>query len=188
MENIDIRLSGQTLISNKLIDYIISSQVESLALAFLLIFLIMLSIFRSIKIGIISLIPNGLPILFNFAIMGATGIPLNSATAVIAAVAIGIAVDDTIHFLHSYLEHKQLEMDTANALKHAIVQKGIPLITTSLIMAGGFCILLTSSFVPTIQFGLLVSLIMVFAILSDLLILPCLLLKFDPCSKTTRSC
>jgi len=177
---LDIRLSGQALIANKLIDYIIRSQVESLALAFVLIFIVMFKVFKSFKLGVISIIPNSLPILFNFAIMGVTGIPLNSATAIIAAVAIGIAVDDTIHFIHAYQEKKDMGMSTEESIKDAIVQKGVPLISTSLILSGAFGILLLSHFVPTIQFGLLVALIMLFAILSDLLILPCLLLKYDP--------
>ena len=181
-KNLEIRLTGQALISNKLIDYIVNSQVESLAMAFCLIFIVMLLIFKSIKLGLLSIIPNSLPILFNFAVMGITGIPLNSATAIIAAVAIGIAVDDTIHFIHAYQENKIKNKTTEESLKIAILQKAPPLISTSLILAGGFGILLFSSFVPTIQFGLLVSLIMIFAILSDLLILPCLLLKFDPTS------
>lgn len=176
---LEIRLSGQALIANKLIDYIISSQIKSLALAFVLIFIVMFKIFKSFKLGLISIIPNSLPILFNFAIMGVTGIPLNSATAIIAAVAIGIAVDDTIHLIHAYQEKKNNDLETVESLKKAIVEKGVPLIATSLILSGAFGILLLSNFVPTIQFGLLVMLIMLFAILSDLLILPCLLLKYD---------
>jgi len=176
---VEIRLTGQALIANKLIDYIISSQVKSLVLAFVLIFLVMFKIFKSFKIGLISLIPNTLPILFNFAIMGIFDIPLNSATAIIAAVAIGIAVDDTIHFIHAYQSQKQLNVHTEQAIQYVIIHKGVPIISTSLILAGGFGILLVSSFIPTIQFGLLVSLIMIFAILSDLLVLPCLFLKYD---------
>lgn len=178
-ESLEIRLTGQTFMANKLINYIIDSQIESLSLAFVLIFLVMLMIFKSIKIGIISLIPNILPILFNFAIMGIAGIPLNSATAIIAAVAIGIAVDDTIHFIHAYQSQKTQYKTPIQSVKDAISEKGLPIISTSLILSGSFAILLTSSFIPTIQFGLLVSLIMFFAVLSDLLILPCLFLRFD---------
>ncbi|SHJ57676.1 hypothetical protein SAMN02745165_02698 [Malonomonas rubra DSM 5091] len=178
-KKIEAQVTGKTLIANKLIDFIVNSQVQSLSLAFLLIFLLMLRIFKSWKLGIISSIPNMLPILLNFAVMGLFGVPLNSATAIIAAVAIGIAVDDTIHFICQYQQNRQKGKMAANAVQNAIVTKGTPIIMTSLIMTGGFGILLFGSFVPTIQFGILSALIMLFAVISDLLVLPALLLKFD---------
>ena len=173
------RVTGKTLIANKLISFIVNSQIQSLSLAFILIFLLMFAIFRSFKLGLLSMVPNVLPILFNFAIMGFCGIPLNSATAIIAAVAIGIAVDDTIHFIWSYQSQRVCNQGTSVAVQHAVVAKGAPIITTSIIIVGGFGILLFASFVPTIQFGFLSVMIMVFAVISDLLILPALLLKFD---------
>ena len=176
---IQAQVTGKTLIANKLIDFIISSQVQSLSLAFVLIFLLMLRIFRSWKLGLISVIPNMLPILLNFAVMGLCGVPLNSATAIIAAVAIGIAVDDTIHFICQYQQQRQAGYSTEASIQKAVVVKGTPIIMTSLIMTGGFGILLFGSFVPTIQFGILSALIMLFAVISDLIVLPALLLKFD---------
>ena len=173
------QVTGKTLIANKLIDLIVNSQVQSLSLAFVLIFLLMLKIFRSWKLGIISLIPNLLPIVLNFALMGLFGIPLNSATAIIAAVAIGIAVDDTIHFICQYQQQRAAGDHSVDAIQKTIVIKGTPIIMTSLIMTGGFGILLLGSFVPTIQFGVLSALIMLSAVISDLLVLPTLLMKFD---------
>lgn len=173
------QVTGKTLIANKLISFIVNSQIESLALAFLLIFLSMFAIFRSLKLGLLSMIPNILPILFNFAVMGFFGIPLNSATAIIAAVAIGIAVDDTIHFICEYQNQRGRNLTVPDAVQQSIVAKGSPIITTSLIMTGGFGILLFGSFVPTIQFGFLSALIMLFAVISDLVLLPGVLLKFD---------
>ncbi len=173
------QVTGKTLIANKLIDFIVSSQVQSLSLAFILIFLLMLRIFRSWKLGILSSIPNMLPILVNFAIMGLFGVPLNSATAIIAAVAIGIAVDDTIHFICQYQQQRKKGLSAELAVQNAIIVKGTPIIMTSLIMTGGFGILLLGSFIPTIQFGLLSALIMLSAVVSDLIVLPALLMKFD---------
>ncbi len=176
---LEARVTGKTLIANKLIDFIVNSQVQSLALAFFLIFLVMLRVFRSWKLGLISLIPNMLPILLNFAVMGLFEVPLNSATAIISAVAIGIAVDDTIHFICQYQQQRQSGNDAIIAVENAVCIKGSPIVITSLIMTGGFGILLFGSFVPTIQFGVLSALIMVFAVISDLVVLPALLLKFD---------
>jgi predicted RND superfamily exporter protein len=173
------RVTGKTLIANKLISFIVNSQIQSLSLAFLLILLLMFAIFRSLKLGLLAMVPNVLPILFNFAVMGFCGIPLNSATAIIAAVAIGIAVDDTIHFICNYQQQRQQKKSVEQATKSAIMSKGPPIIITSLIMSGAFTILMFSSFVPTIQFGFLSALIMVFAVFSDLLVLPAILLSFD---------
>ncbi len=178
-EELSAQITGKTLIANKLIRFIINSQVQSLALAFALIFLVMLAIFRSLKLGLIALVANALPILLNFAVMGLFDIPLNSATAIIAAVAIGIAVDDTIHFICAYQQQRQAGDSVTKAIEVAIVTKGHPIISTSLIMTGAFAILLFGSFVPTIQFGFLCSLIMLFAVVADLLILPVLLLLTD---------
>ncbi len=171
------RVTGKTLIANKLISFIVNSQIQSLSLAFLLIFLLMFAIFRSLKLGLLAMVPNVLPILFNFAVMGFCGIPLNSATAIIAAVAIGIAVDDTIHFICEYQHQRMLNQPVNKAVQLAVINKGSPIITTSLIMTGGFGILLCASFVPSIQFGFLSALIMLFAVISDLLVLPGLLMK-----------
>lgn len=176
---VSARVTGKTLIANKLISFIVNSQVQSLALALALIFLVMLRIFRSFKLGLIALVPNVLPILLNFAVMGAFGVPLNSATAIIAAVAIGVAVDDTVHFIIRYQQQRVDGHNVEDAIKDAIQVKGSPIIMTSLIMTGGFGILLFGSFVPTIQFGVLSALIMIFAVISDLVVLPALLLKLD---------
>ena len=176
---VQAQITGKTVIAHKLIDFIISSQVQSLSLAFFLIFLLMLKIFRSWKLGILSMLPNILPILLNFALMGLIGIHLNDSTAIIAAVAIGIAVDDTIHFIWNYQEQKKSGKSIEEALNNTITNKGLPIIVTSCIMAGAFSILVLGSFIPTIQFSILISLIMFFAVLSDLIVLPALLLKFD---------
>lgn len=173
------RVTGKTLMSNKLISFIVSTQIQSLGLAFLLIFLLMLRIFRSWKLGVIALIPNIIPVLLNFAVMGAFGVPLNSATAIIAAVAIGIAVDDTIHFICNYQNLRQSDETVVAAVRHTLVQKGHPIVTTSLIMAGAFAVLMFGSFVPTIQFGFLCSLIMVFAVVADLVVLPAIFLTLE---------
>jgi len=174
-----IEVTGKTLMVNKLIQLIVNSQVQSLALALLLILVTMVFIFRSVRLGLIALVPNVIPILLNFAVMGVLGIPLNSATAIIAAVAIGIAVDDTIHFICNYQHLRQSGQSVEEAVGQTLVDKGQPIVTTSLVMAGAFAILLSASFVPTIQFGFLCSLIMLFAVVADLVILPAIFLTFQ---------
>jgi len=118
------------------------------------------------------LIPNIVPILFISTIMVLFNIPLNAVTAVIAAVTIGISVDDTIHFMYQYRSEKNTGVPTSLALQRTIKEKGGAIISTSVIVSCGFLILVTASFIPTIQFGILCSLIMIIAVIADLLILP----------------
>ncbi|MEA3417483.1 MAG: MMPL family transporter [Thermodesulfobacteriota bacterium] len=174
--DLQIRVTGKTYLVNKLVKNIVDSQVQSLSLAFLIIFGMLFIVFRSFYMGLISIIPNMLPIIFNLGLMGLVGIPLNTATAIISAVAIGIAVDDTIHFLNQYQNERRRGNNIRQATITAIEIKATPIMTTSLILIGGFGILVLSSFVPTIQFGFLCSLIMLFALISDLAILPAVLL------------
>ncbi|MFP3982645.1 MAG: efflux RND transporter permease subunit [Desulfurivibrionaceae bacterium] len=174
--DLDIRVTGKTFLVNKLLDRIVESQISTLATAFVIIFLVLFVVFRSFKLGLLSLIPNSLPILFNLGVMGFMGIPLNTATAIIAAVAIGIAVDDTIHYLIQYQRERGGGKGVGEAALRAMRIKGVPICTTSLILVGGFGILVFSHFVPTVQFGFLSALIMIFALVSDILILPSILI------------
>ena len=174
--DLKIRITGKTYLVNKLVKSIVDSQVKSLALAFLVIFGILFFVFRSFSLGLISVIPNTIPIILNLGLMGLAGIPLNTATAIISAVAIGIAVDDTIHFLNQYRNERQGGSPVRSAAIAAIENKGVPMITTSLILMAGFGILIVSNFVPTAQFGFLASMIMLFAVAGDIIILPAILM------------
>ncbi|OHB25375.1 MAG: hypothetical protein A2X84_09110 [Desulfuromonadaceae bacterium GWC2_58_13] len=173
---LEIVVTGKTSLVNKLVQNIVDSQVQSLALACGVIFAILLGVFRSLSLGLLSLVPNILPIVFNLGLMGWLGIPLNTATAIISAVAIGIAVDDTIHFIHQYQEDRRSGMGRHPAVLAALEKKGGAIVTTSLILMGGFGVLVLSSFVPTIQFGFLCSMVMLLALVCDLLVLPAMMM------------
>ena len=174
-QNLEIRITGRTFLVNKLVKGIVDSQVNSLALAFIVIFATLFIVFKSFKLGLLSLIPNSLPILFNLGLMGVTGIPLNTATAIISAVVIGIAVDDTIHFLTVYQSGRNQKMSMGEAAIKAMRIKGEPIMLTSFILCCGFGVMVFSSFVPTIQFGFLSAVIMISAMVCDLVILPALM-------------
>jgi uncharacterized protein len=173
---LDVNITGKTFLVNKLVKSIVESQVKSLSTAFIVIFLVLFFVFRSFKLGCISIIPNALPIIMNLGVMGLFGIPLNTATAIISAVALGIAVDDTIHFLTEYQHNRASGAERPDAIRASINEKFSPILSTSLILVFGFGILVFSSFVPTVQFGLLCALIMLFAFISDLIILPAVLM------------
>jgi uncharacterized protein len=149
-------------------------------LAILAIFAMMFVVFRSLPLGLIALIPNILPLLVNFGIMGWLGIRLDSATSMISAIGIGIIVDDTIHFMHSFRESLKAQGDCSLAVEAALQQKGKPIILTSVILFFGFGVIIFSKFMPSFYFGILSCLLMVNALWADLIVLPCALLFFKP--------
>ncbi len=155
-------------------------QIQSLGLAILVIFGMMFVVFRSFPVGLISMVPNIIPILINFGIMSAFGIRLDSATSIISAIGIGIIIDDTIHFLHTFGEEIKMDNDYTNAMYRTLLLKGRPIVLTSLIIFFGFGALVFSKFMPTVYVGLLSALLMCTALWGDLIVLPSLLLHFKP--------
>ncbi|TVQ98196.1 MAG: RND transporter [Desulfovibrionales bacterium] len=171
-----IRVTGQAMHNVNTIEALVRGQVTSIALATGVIGLIMILGLRSLSMGLISFLPNLFPIVLNFGIMGLFAIPLNTATALIAVVALGIAVDDTIHFLTTYAAKRNAGQDVATSLERTLQDKGPALIITSLVLCAGFSIMLFSNFIPTTQFGILTAVIMLTALVGDLLLLPAVLL------------
>lgn len=175
---LNVRISGRAVQDVNTIDALVWGQVNSLALAAAVISVIMFFALRSLLVGGISLIPNAFPIILNFGIIGALHIPLNTATALISVVAIGIAVDDTIHFLTEYSRNRNENLTLSQALHKTTIDKGLAITATSLILMLGFGVLLCSNFVPTISFGGLSALIMLTAWIGDLIVLPALMLTW----------
>ena len=173
---LDIRITGRALQDVNTIDALVKGQVYSLSLAAGVICIIMFLVFRSVATGFLSLVPNLFPIILNFGIMGAAGIPLNTATALISTVALGIAVDDTIHFLSEYNKQRAQKVSIPKSLERVIFTKGRAIISSSLILCIGFGVLILSSFVPTINFGMLSSIIMITAVIGDIVVLPSIVL------------
>ena len=174
--SIDIRVTGRAVTDSNVMDAMVRGQVVSLSTAALVISLIMFLVFRSMAIACLSMIPNFFPIVLNFGIMGAVGIPLDTGTALIAAVSLGIAVDDTIHFLTEYQRQRARKQPKALALQNANAIKGPAILISSVILCIGFGIMVFSRFVPIIHFGLLSAIIMVTALIGDLVILPAIIL------------
>ena len=174
--NLLIKTTGRAVQSVNTIDALVKGQIYSLSLAVAIIGIIMILVLRSIAIGFLSLVPNLFPIIFNFGIMGVAGIPLNTATALIAAVAIGIAVDDTIHFFSEYRLRRAQDTPIPKALKIVVFVKGRAIISSSLILCIGFGVLVLSRFVPTIHFGMLCAIIMITAMIGDIVVLPAIIM------------
>jgi len=151
-------------------DSIAQGQALSIALLLGIIFIIMSVLFVNMKAGLLSLLPNIFPVLIMFGAMGLTGIPLNIGTAMVAAIAIGIAVDDTIHFMTRYNKEMLRLKDQHRAMEVCIHAEIRPVTATSLALALGFSVLLASEFVTIIQFGALSALVMIAALVGDLLL------------------
>jgi uncharacterized protein len=153
---------------------------QSFLVALGAIFLIMVTLFRSVRLGFVSMIPNVLPIAMTLGTMGILGVSLNILTAPVAAVALGLAVDDTIHFLTCFRKEFPRCRDYGEAVRTTLMRTGRPIFVTSLVLAAGFAVLLFSDFHPTRNFGMLIGLTVLYALLGDLLLLPTLLFVFKP--------
>lgn len=179
-ENIESKILGNTVLEVESNEAVTRGQIQSLLLAITIIFGMMFVVFKSISVGVVSLVPNILPILINFGIMGWLGIRLDSATTMISAIGIGIIVDDTIHFLHRFGGAVKDKGDYVEAMRVTLTTKGRPITFTSLILFFGFGVVVFSQFVPTYYFALLSALLMVNALWADILVLPSILLFFKP--------
>jgi len=174
-KNLVIRVTGRAVLHVNTIEALVNGQIQSLCTAISVITLILFIVLKSFKLGMLSLVPNLFPILLNFGLMGAFSIPLNTATALIAAVAIGVAVDDTIHFLIAYINQRKNGLEIPVAIESVVAEKGRAILLSSLILCIGFGTMVTSSFVPTLHFGALSAVIMVTAVIGDLIVLPSIL-------------
>lgn len=155
---------------------LIQGQIRGLAGAVVLIFLLMALLWRSVSASAVCMLPNLAPIVLIFSLMGALGIWLDMATAMIASVAVGIAVDDTIHVFEGYRRRRQRGLSPGRALARTYRQAGRAVTATTLVLCGQFLLLTTSRFVPTVEFGLLTAVGLFTALLFDLLFLPALLI------------
>ncbi|MGE4442180.1 MAG: RND family transporter [Desulfomicrobium sp.] len=174
-QDLDMRVTGSVVRQVNVIQAVTNGLVSSLALALGVIALIMFAVLRSFRIGLLSLIPNLFPLILNFGVMGMLRIPLDTSTALISVVALGIAVDDTIHFLTEYNVLRNSGLKRVDALEQVMLRKGKPILTTSLILCIGFGVLVFSNFVPTFYFGLLSALVMLTALAGDVFLLPAIM-------------
>jgi predicted RND superfamily exporter protein len=150
-------------------------QIKSLSITMILVFGIMFILFLSSKVGLIAIIPNLFPIIINFGIMGWLGIELSMVTSLIASIAIGLAVDDTIHYLARYNHEFRKDLDDERAIRDTLYHVGRPITFTTITICLGFSVLIFSSFKPTAIFGVLMVITSVSALVGDLILLPSLI-------------
>jgi uncharacterized protein len=173
--HIHVGFTGENILVNDASDSIAYGQIKSLSLLMIIIFIIMSFLFVNVKAGLLSLIPNFFPIILIFGIMGIFNIPLNIGTAMVAAIAIGIAVDDTIHFMTRYNKEMRILQDQQKAINKCLRSEIKPVTSTSIALTMGFMVVCFSSFNPIVYFGLLSAVVMMIALIGDLFLTPILL-------------
>ena len=169
-----VRPTGTVVLLNRSADALVWAQVGSLWQVLAALWVVMSVLFLSVRVGLLSLLPNVFPIILLFGLMGWTGISLNISTSLIAALAIGIAMDDTIHYLSEFNDELRRTGTQADAVRGAARGVGKAMIVTAVALSSGFLVVCLSSFAPVRHFGYLASATMALALLGDLFITPSL--------------
>ena len=179
-ENDQIQLTGMTVMYNNMLQSLFDSQVKTLGLVFLAIMVMFLILFRSIKLALIGMAPNLIAAGSVLGLMGWLGIPLDMMTITVAAITVGIAVDDTIHYIHRFKTEFEKDGDYIATMHRCHRSIGQAMFFTSLTIITGFSILVLSNFIPTIYFGLFTGFAMFMALVGALTLLPRLILLVKP--------
>ncbi len=176
----DVSVTGKALVFQKGTRYLVNNLILSLSLAIFLIALFMAWMFRSFKMILISLIPNLLPLIITAGVMGFVGVPIKPSTILVFSIAFGISVDDTIHFLAKYRQELIAHnWKIKKSVFAALRETAVSMFYTSIVLFFGFSVFTISSFGGTVALGALVSITLLFAMLSNLLLLPTLLLSLE---------
>jgi predicted RND superfamily exporter protein len=179
----EYKLAGVLILFNNLLQSLFKSQILTLGLVMIGIFAMFIILFRNIKLSLIGVVPNFIAAFFILGIIGLLGIPLDMMTITIAAITIGIAVDNSIHYIYRFKEEFSKIKDYNKTLKKCHSTVGVAILNTSITIVFGFSILILSKFIPTIYFGLFTGLAMLLAMISVLTLLPSLILIVKPFGK-----
>ncbi len=171
-----IDVTGKFLLFQRMMDYVVKTFFFSILTAFVLVAISLMIIFRSVKLGLLSMIPNVAPLFYGSAAMYFLGMELNIGTALVASVTMGIAVDDTIHFLANYSLLKRQGRSNEQAVAHILSFTGPALIMTTIILVSAFGIQMMGDFIPNVNFGALCAIVLSLALICDLVFLPAILL------------
>ena len=179
----EFKLTGVLILFNNLLQSLFKSQILTLGLVMVGIFVMFMVLFRNIKISLIGVVPNFIAAFFILGIIGLLGIPLDMMTITIAAITIGIAVDNSIHYIYRFKEEFSKHGDYDKTIKICHSTVGVAILNTSITIVFGFSILVFSKFIPTIYFGVFTGIAMLLAMISVLTLLPSLLLINKPFGK-----
>tara|TARA_Y100000591_G_scaffold11909_1_gene9250 strand:+ start:1074 stop:3326 length:2253 start_codon:yes stop_codon:yes gene_type:complete len=177
------KLAGVLILFNNLLQSLFKSQILTLGLVMVGIFAMFVILFRNVKLSLIGVVPNFIAAFFILGIIGIIGIPLDMMTITIAAITIGIAVDNSIHYIYRFKEEFNKIKDYKKTLQICHSTVGVAILNTSITIVFGFSILVLSKFIPTIYFGIFTGLAMLLAMISVLTLLPSLILVIKPFGK-----
>ncbi len=176
----EFKLAGVLILFNNLLQSLFKSQILTLGFVMIGIFVMFLILFKNIKLSIIGVVPNFLAAFFILGIIGIMGIPLDMMTITIAAITIGIAVDNSIHYIYRFREEFSDIKDYNKTIERCHSTVGVAIINTSITIVFGFSILVLSNFIPTIYFGVFTGIAMLLAMISVLTLLPSLIIISKP--------
>ncbi len=176
----EFKLAGVLILFNNLLQSLFKSQILTLGFVMIGIFAMFLILFRNLKISILGVVPNFIAAFFILGIIGIMGIPLDMMTITIAAITIGIAVDNSIHYIYRFKEEYAELKDYKKTIKLCHSTVGVAILNTSITIVFGFSILVFSNFIPTIYFGVFTGIAMLLAMISVLTLLPSLILVTKP--------
>tara|TARA_Y100000590_G_scaffold250779_1_gene281674 strand:+ start:51 stop:2429 length:2379 start_codon:yes stop_codon:yes gene_type:complete len=176
----EFKLTGVLILFNNLLQSLFKSQILTLGFVMIGIFAMFFILFRNIKLSLIGVVPNFIAAFFILGIIGILNIPLDMMTITIAAITIGIAVDNSIHYIYRFKEEFNKIKNYEKTITYCHSTVGIAILNTSITIVFGFSILVFSNFIPTIYFGVFTGIAMLLAMISVLTLLPALLIKFKP--------
>ena len=183
----EYKLSGVLILFNNLLQSLFKSQILTLGIVIFGIFLMFFILFRNIMLSVIGVVPNFIAAFFILGIIGLLEIPLDMMTITIAAITIGIAVDNSIHYIYRFKEEFSKIKNYNKTLDRCHNTVGIAILNTSITIVFGFSILILSNFIPTIYFGVFTGLAMLLAMISVLTLLPKLILTLQPFGKEVNN-
>jgi uncharacterized protein len=175
-----VLVTGSTLLALKTNQHLVKNLTTSFLIAFTIIFISMIFLFRSKQLALLAILPNILPLMVAGAMMGYLGIKLRPSTAMTFSIALGIAVDDTIHFLSRFRKEYKISNDYSQAITKTLLTTGKAIINTTIILGLGFIVFGFSQFVPNHEFGILATIILVIALAGSMTLLPVLINYIQP--------
>ena len=182
-----VKITGMVVLYNNMLQSLFRSQILTIGVVFVAILFMFSVLFRNLRMAAVAIIPNLFAAAIVLGLMGWLGIPLDMMTITIAAICIGIAVDDTIHYIHRFVEEFKCDGDYRGAARRSHDTIGRAMYYTTITIALGFSILAFSNFIPTIYFGLLTGFSMIAALVADLTLLPLLIIRFRPLGPESSS-
>ncbi len=182
-----LTIAGKANVFQDMIDYVVGTFIRSIIMAMIFVSLCLMVFFRSIKIGLVSLLPNVMPLTFGAATMAIFDMDLNLGTSLVASVCLGIAVDDTIHFLANYFKYQEAGESQKDIITTIFRYTGSALVITTFILSSAFGLYVFGDFLPNVNFGILCSVTLLSALVVDLVFLPAFLMVFDRKEKVKSS-